>query len=123
MSREAAQANPRAEALMRAIGPRPKIPVDIGFYVNTIEPQVAASRGKGGLPLREGDSILVCSDGLIKDSHRNGQPFTRPEEIIRVLNTQEGEKAARSLVSFALGRDADDNVSAAVFANAGPHAT
>jgi cell division septation protein DedD len=30
------------------------------------------------------------------------------------LNTQEGEKAARSLVSFALGRDADDNVSAAV---------
>ncbi len=114
MSREAAHANPRAEALMRAIGPRPQIPVDIGFYVNTIDPQVALARGKGGLPLKEGDSILVCSDGLIKNSHVTGQPFTTAEEIVRVLNTQEGDKAARSLVSFALGRDADDNVSTAV---------
>jgi PPM family protein phosphatase len=114
MSREEAQANPRAEALMRAIGPRPNIPVDIGFYVNTTDPQVAISRGKEGLALREGDSILVCSDGLIKNSRVNGQPLTTPQEIVRVLNTQEGEKAARSLVSFALGRDADDNVSAAV---------
>jgi len=114
ISREEAQASPRAEALMRAIGPRPKIPVDIGFYVNTVDPQVASTRGEKGLALRDGDSILVCSDGLIKESHRTGQPFATPQEIVRVLNTQEGEKAARSLVSFALGRDADDNVSAAV---------
>ncbi|MCP4415748.1 MAG: hypothetical protein GY805_03945 [Chloroflexi bacterium] len=114
ISREEAQVNPRAEALMRAIGPRSNIPVDIGFYVNTIDPQVASSRGKGGLALRDGDSILVCSDGLTKESHRTGHPFATPQEIVRVLNTQEGEKAARSLISFALGRDADDNVSAAV---------
>lgn len=114
MSREAAQANPRAEALMRALGPRPSIPVDVGFYVNTLDPHVAESRGRAGLELRDGDSILVCSDGLTKTSHRTGIPFCSPEEIIRVLNTQEGESAARSLISFALGRDADDNVSAAV---------
>ncbi len=114
MSREAAHANPRAEALMRAIGPKATIPVDTGFYVNTVDPQVAEKRGRGGLALRDGDSVLVCSDGLIKNSSHTGQPFTSPQEIVRVLNTQEGEKAARSLVSFALGRDVDDNVSAAV---------
>lgn len=114
VSPDEARLSPRAEALMRAIGPRPEVPVDIGFYVNTTDPQVAHSRGLSGLPLREGDSILVCSDGLTKISSRTGTQFATPEEIVRVLNTQEGEKAARSLVSFALGRDADDNVSAAV---------
>jgi protein phosphatase len=114
ISPDEARLSPRAEALMRALGPRPEVPVDIGFYVNTIDPQVAHGRGLSGLPLREGDSILVCSDGLTKVSTRTGTPFATPDEIIRVLNTQEGEKAARSLISFALGRNADDNVSAAV---------
>lgn len=114
ISPDEARLSPRAEALMRAIGPRPEVPVDIGFYVNTVDPNVAHSRGAGGLPLRDGDSILVCSDGLTKVSSRTGVPFATPEEIVRVLNTQEGEKAARSLISFALGRNADDNVSAAV---------
>ncbi|MCB9446602.1 MAG: serine/threonine-protein phosphatase [Ardenticatenaceae bacterium] len=114
ISPDEARLSPRAEALMRAIGPRPEVPVDIGFYVNMTDPQVAHGRGLSGLPLREGDSILVCSDGLTKVSSRTGTPFTTPEEIVRVLNTQEGEKAARSLISFALGRNADDNVSAAV---------
>lgn len=114
ISPDEARLSPRAEALMRAIGPRPEIPVDIGFYVNTVDPKVAHARGVSGLPLRDGDSILVCSDGLTKVSSRTGVPFATPEEIVRVLNTQEGEKAARSLISFALGRNADDNVSAAV---------
>ena len=114
ISPDEARLSPRAEALMRAIGPRPEVPVDIGFYVNTIDPQVAHSRGVSGLLLRDGDSILVCSDGLTKVSARTGIPFATPEEIVRVLNSQEGEKAARSLISFALGRNADDNVSAAV---------
>ena len=44
MSAEAARENPRAEVLMRAIGPLEKIPVDIGFYVNTSDPRVAQAR-------------------------------------------------------------------------------
>jgi hypothetical protein len=40
--------------------------------------------------------------------------YVSPDEIARVLGTQQGDRAARSLVSFALGRDADDNVSVAL---------
>ena len=112
MSKESARANPRAEAIMRAMGPKKSIPVDVGFYVNTEDPKKAKVRGLKGLPLKEGDSILVCSDGLIKESP-SGHPYTTDDEIIRALNTQEGQKAAQMLVSFAIGRDADDNVSVA----------
>ncbi|MGB1251124.1 MAG: protein phosphatase 2C domain-containing protein [Candidatus Promineifilaceae bacterium] len=112
LSKEAALANPRAEAIMRALGPKKNVPIDIGFYVNTEDPRVAKTRGQKGLPLKEGDSILVCSDGLIKDSP-DGAPYTTDDEIIRTLSTQEAQKAAQMLVSFAIGRDADDNVSVA----------
>lgn len=114
MSEEAARENPRAQVLMRALGPKERVPVDLGFYVGTTDYQVANERGRKGLPLKKGDSVLVCSDGLVKDSPKTKEPLTRPEEIIQVLNSQEGEKAARTLVAFALGRNADDNVSAAV---------
>lgn len=113
MSPDEARMHPRAHALMRALGLREDMPVDIGFYVNTADPAVAEQRGGHGLPLEQGDSVLVCSDGLIKLA-RTGEPYAKPEEIVRVLRTQEGNKAARTLVAFAIGRDADDNVSVAV---------
>ena len=118
MSPEAAAASPRAEVLMHALGIDETVPVDIGFHVGTTQTEkeyiLAQARGKKGLPLKTGDSILVCSDGLIKDSPTDGNPLIKDEEIIQVLNAQEGNRAARGLVSFALGRDADDNVSAAI---------
>lgn len=113
LSKELARENPRADVLMRALGPRERTPVDIGFYVGTDDYRVAHERGKNGLELKAGDSVLVCTDGLFKNSAA-GEPYIKEEEIIRTLNTQEGEKAARTLVSFALGRNTDDNVSAAV---------
>ncbi len=113
MSAEVAAKNPRAEAIMRALGPRPNIPVDIGFYVGDDNYDQAQQRGLRGIPLQEGDSILVCSDGLIKDSP-SGVPYAKDDEISRILKTQRGEDAAKMLVSTALGRNADDNVSVAV---------
>lgn len=120
LSAEAAREHPRADILMLALGSNPKVPVDIGFYVSTSDPQKARERGRKGLPLREGDSILVCSDGLIGISPQTGEPFATDEEIVQVLTTQEGTKAARSLISFALGRNANDNVSAAVLQTPDP---
>ena len=113
MSAAAAAANPRADVLVRYVGSGPRFAADLGFYVETKNPKVAEKRGRQGLLLKPGDSVLLCSDGLVKTAV-SGQPFTTTEEIIRVLQTQEGDKAARSLVSFALGRNVDDNVSVAL---------
>jgi PPM family protein phosphatase len=120
LSRDAAAAHPRAEVLMRALGPKESIPVDSGFYVGTLDYEEANIRGLKGIPLKKGDSILLCSDGLVKSSLRTGQPFVKPEEITRILLTYEGAKAAKMLVSLATGRDPDDNVSVAVLQTPDP---
>lgn len=113
MSREAAAAHPRAEVLMRYLGRYANLQADVGFYVGTTDPQQANAQGCQGLTLKKGDAILLCSDGLTKE-YAPQRPFTTPEEICNVLTSQEGDKAARSLVSFALGRNVNDNVSVAV---------
>lgn len=122
MSVPEARQHPRAGVVMRALGPRPQTKVDIGLYANTTDMKLAEKRGRSGIQLKMGDSILVCSDGLTKIA-RTGSPYVTEDEIIRVLMNQEGEKAARSLVSFALGRDADDNVSAAIIQTVDPSRT
>lgn len=119
MSAAAAAINPRAAVLMHYLGQRAQPHVDHGFYGDaqspnggppTTNPREAHERGLAGLPLRPGDAVLVCSDGLVKPAP--GAPaYVSADEMARVLGTQTGDRAARSLVSFALGRDADDNVS------------
>ncbi|MGB1248996.1 MAG: PP2C family protein-serine/threonine phosphatase [Candidatus Promineifilaceae bacterium] len=120
LGRKAADANPRAEVLMRALGQKEQVAIDLGFYINTNNYQAANDRGYSGLPLREGDSVMVCSDGLIKLGP-DGRPYTTDEEIYYTLTYQKGDKAARELVSFALGRNADDNVSVATLQMPRPH--
>jgi serine/threonine protein phosphatase PrpC len=114
VSPEAAREHPRANVLMRALGPKEQLDVDLGFYVGTTEYDEANTRGREGLPLQSGDAVLVCSDGLIKDSPKTGEPLITTEEILRTVNEKEGKKAVQELVSFALGRGSDDNISAAL---------
>jgi PPM family protein phosphatase len=114
ISVEAARNHPKAHMLMRAIGPREPVEVDLGFYVGTTDYAEANRRGRDGLPLQDGDAVLVCSDGLVKDAPHNGHPLITTDEIVRTLHDKEGKKAAQELVSFALGRGPDDNISAAL---------
>jgi serine/threonine protein phosphatase PrpC len=64
-----------------------------------------------GLELQPGDWVVIASDGLTRTSGETGRPFVDPSEIPGYLRGSEPREAARHLISIALGRDADDNVS------------
>jgi len=104
----------QSEALVRAVGLRERVAVDIGFYVGVSDPDIATARGLKGLPLEPGDSVLVCSDGLVKRARTTGEPLVSPEEIIRALEIRQGARATQALVSLALSRNPEDNISVAL---------
>jgi protein phosphatase len=62
----------------------------------------------GPLPLRPGDRLLLCTDGLTET--------TSDEEIARLIADEEPEEAARRLVEEANRRGGPDNVSVIVVA-------
>ena len=66
---------------------------------------------KEGLELKPGDWVMIASDGLTRTSSETGRPFVEPAEIPGCLRGAEPREAARHLISIALGRDADDNIS------------
>ncbi len=104
LSPEAAAANPDASKVMRVLGTRNDIQVDLGLYLATTNYGEANKIGRDGFMLKPGDSIMLCSDGLVKDTATTGKPLVMDSEIARVLSTDEGPKAARAIMSIALGR-------------------
>ncbi len=119
LSASAANANANASHLMNALGVNDKVFVDTGFYINTIDRTTAAERGAQGLPLKEGDTILVCSDGLV-EPFGTEQQFMESSKVVEVLQTQRGSDAAKTIVSFARGARALDNLSLAVLQTPNP---
>lgn len=66
--------------------------------------------------LRAGDRIVLGSDGLGRLRPGSQSPFLEPSELPAVVNNPNmpALEAARTLVSLAVGRKADDNVSVVV---------
>ena len=102
-----------AGVVVNAIGNKPEVQVDLGFYLEPgIEQEKAYRLGYAGVPLQSGDAIVLCSDGLIKEDPQ-GTPYVQMNEIIDAVQSEyETDRAAIKMVSHAEGRRPDDNVSA-----------
>ncbi len=109
---EEAARHPKANELYRSVGEEENFKVDLGIYLNGVEQEDAAMANQG-LQLMANDRLLVCSDGLVRDRPTGGR-YIDDEEIVRILNTRAPDAAAAELVERAIGRRADDNVSAIV---------
>ncbi len=110
--------NPRAGLLVRSIGSEPEVAVDLGLYWNAREDESAA-RSRQGAPLQAGDHIVLCSDGLIKERPDGRGHFVETGEFPEILTRNPPLQAARTLVSKAMGRNANDNVSVVVLQKSG----
>jgi serine/threonine protein phosphatase PrpC len=84
-----------------------------GWLDGFSEPQMGAGRS-GSLDLQTGDRLVLASDGLTRASDEDGKPYLRPEDIPIYVEDQAPREAARHLISLALGRDAQDNLSVIV---------
>jgi protein phosphatase len=113
-----AERNPHAKALVRSIGSEPDVKVDLGLYWNAREDETAA-RARQGMPLKTGDHILLCSDGLIKERPDGRGHFVEAGEFPDILSRNPPLQAARTLVSKAMGRNVNDNVSVVVLEKSG----
>lgn len=98
--------------LINAIGKNSTVQVDLGFYLKGDDIEQAFRLGVAGLPLKIGDSLLICSDGLYKTGPRE-ERYIKDSEIFNALQTEKlPNHAAIKMVSMVEGRKPDDNVSA-----------
>jgi serine/threonine protein phosphatase PrpC len=78
-------------------------------------PSAEIQRGDaGGIRLQPGDHIMLATDGLLRTSPEDGRPFVNPGDIPAHVEGNSPDDASRHLVSLAMGRDVDDNVTVAV---------
>ncbi len=105
--------NPRAALLVRSIGNESDVQVDLGVYWNAREDETTA-RSRQGTVLKAGDHIVLCSDGLIKERPDGRGHFVETGEFPPILSRNPALQAARTLVSKAMGRNTNDNVSVVV---------
>jgi serine/threonine protein phosphatase PrpC len=84
-----AAAHPAANRITRAVGAQHTLDLD-----------------EAGSVLRDGDTILLCSDGLTRE--------VSEQELADVLDSYDCEEASRELVELSLERGARDNVTIAV---------
>jgi serine/threonine protein phosphatase PrpC len=89
LRREEAASHPSANRITRAVGTQDQLVVDQYRSV-----------------LRDGDAVLLCSDGLNKE--------VGDDEVATILDDYDCDEASRELVELTLERGARDNVTVAV---------
>lgn len=116
-----AQSHPRKEELARYVGQPTAINVfvDVGLRLDDETDPARSQLTHGGLNLLPGDVVVLCTDGLIKELRDGMGHFVEDDEIVNVVQRNEPEDAANTLVSLALGRQVDDNVSVVIMEAAG----
>jgi len=82
--------------------------------LGTSDPPAIHTGDPHGIALHPGDSVVLASDGLTRISSEDGKPFVHPEDIADYVEGNTPLEAARHLLSIAMGRDVDDNVSVVV---------
>ncbi|OGO16559.1 MAG: hypothetical protein A2Z14_04280, partial [Chloroflexi bacterium RBG_16_48_8] len=76
-------------------------------------PQILTNSSEGDL-LVPGDQMVLASDGLTRINPEDGKPFVDPKDLPGYIEGNSPREAARHMISIAMGRDVDDNVSVIV---------
>jgi serine/threonine protein phosphatase PrpC len=76
-------------------------------------PQIQTNTPRGDL-VAPGDQIVLASDGLTRINPEDGKPFVDPKDLPSYVEGNSPREAARHIVSIAMGRDVDDNLSVIV---------
>lgn len=106
--------HPKRHELVRSIGYGSTVDIDLGIYVGDLMQDEREAVQNQGLLLQTNDRLVLCSDGLIKEQRDGAGPFVSGEEMARFVGRTAPQAAAEALVARAVGRRADDNVSAVV---------
>ncbi|MFN7035231.1 MAG: PP2C family protein-serine/threonine phosphatase [Bellilinea sp.] len=101
ISPEQAAHHPNTHVIRRFLGSPTPPQVDLRLRLNGGESDEQA-RDNQGLRLREGDRLLLCSDGLTD--------LVRDEEILAAVESQPARQAAESLIELANRRGGHDNI-------------
>jgi PPM family protein phosphatase len=98
---EQVEGHPNAHVIRRYLGGAtpPKIDLRLKLTGRETDEQAEANQGT---PLRSGDKLLLCSDGLTD--------LVKPQEMLATLAAQPPEKAIKTLINLANQRGGHDNI-------------
>ena len=109
--------HPRKDEIVRSIGYDAVLNVDLGLWLQGGKEDEAVARAAQGYPLKPGDQVVICSDGLTKTRHDHPSAhYVEEQELANLTAGRSPKQAADLLVKRALDRKVDDNVSVVLLA-------